>query len=82
MTNETCVHHWIVELPNGPTSAGTCRLCGAVRDFPNSNRRLTAWGDNAFLNNPAIRRARFEMRENERVAKVLVFDGHTRQPVR
>jgi len=30
-------HMWMVEPPNGPTSKGTCRKCGLVRDdFANS----------------------------------------------
>lgn len=28
-------HHWRIEEPNGPTSHGVCRHCGAERDFPN-----------------------------------------------
>ena len=31
-----CVHFWAIESPNGPTSAGTCKLCGEVREFRNS----------------------------------------------
>jgi len=31
-----CVHYWIIEIPNGPTSKGVCRNCGAVQQFPNS----------------------------------------------
>lgn len=30
-----CQHHWIIEAPNGPTSAGECRACGEIRDFAN-----------------------------------------------
>jgi hypothetical protein len=30
-------HHWVIEPSNGPTSSGTCKLCGATRsDFANS----------------------------------------------
>ena len=35
-------HHWLIESPNGPTSKGTCRLCGAVREFKNSVQ-ITSW---------------------------------------
>ena len=31
-----CAHHWAIEPPNGSTSRGTCRKCGAVQDFRNS----------------------------------------------
>lgn len=28
-------HHYIVAPPNGPTSEGVCKECGATRTFPN-----------------------------------------------
>jgi hypothetical protein len=31
-----CVHRWMIEPPNGPTSEGCCANCGEVRLFPNS----------------------------------------------
>lgn len=31
-----CVHHWIIETPNGPTSEGICKGCSASRLFPNA----------------------------------------------
>ncbi len=33
----TCRHHWIIEVPNGPTSRGVCKRCGAEREFRNSS---------------------------------------------
>ena len=30
------MHHWMIDEPNGPTSNGTCRICGAKREFKNS----------------------------------------------
>lgn len=27
-----CQHHWVIEMPNGQTSPGTCKKCGAFRD--------------------------------------------------
>ena len=32
----SCVHFWQIESPNGPISAGTCKLCGEMREFRNS----------------------------------------------
>jgi hypothetical protein len=29
-----CAHRWRIESPNGETSHGVCRACGAERDFP------------------------------------------------
>ena len=31
-----CVHHWVIEVPNGPLSGGVCQRCGEERDFQNS----------------------------------------------
>jgi len=38
----TCCHHWMIESPNGPTSYGTCRSCGEIREFKNSIQ-ITSW---------------------------------------
>jgi hypothetical protein len=32
---QTCCHHWIIEPALGPTSEGTCKLCGAKKTFLN-----------------------------------------------
>ena len=28
-------HRWRIEEPNGPVSAGVCKLCGATKEFKN-----------------------------------------------
>lgn len=28
-------HHWLIESPNGETSRGVCKICGATREFRN-----------------------------------------------
>ena len=45
-----CVHFWIIESPDGRTSHGVCKYCGAVNDFSND------WHD--ILNNLNKRGAR------------------------
>jgi hypothetical protein len=35
-TLSECKHHWLIESPNGPTSQGTCKLCGERAEFRNS----------------------------------------------
>ncbi|UCC60349.1 MAG: hypothetical protein JSW38_07470 [Dehalococcoidia bacterium] len=30
-----CPHHWLIDPPQGPTSMGICKLCGATREFDN-----------------------------------------------
>jgi hypothetical protein len=32
---EKCVHYWIIDPPDGPTSEGRCKYCGAVAEFFN-----------------------------------------------
>jgi len=32
----SCRHHWVIQTPNGATSGGVCKRCGARRDFPNA----------------------------------------------
>jgi hypothetical protein len=34
-TETKCAHHWRIEAPNGPTSPGVCRKCGAKKKFVN-----------------------------------------------
>jgi hypothetical protein len=31
-----CTHHWLLATPNGETSRGVCKYCGAIRHFKNS----------------------------------------------
>jgi len=36
-TPEDCTHHWEIDRPDGgPTSKGTCKNCGATKDFRNT----------------------------------------------
>ena len=30
-----CTHYWIIETPTGSFSHGTCKLCGADKEFKN-----------------------------------------------
>ncbi|SVB69389.1 uncharacterized protein METZ01_LOCUS222243 [marine metagenome] len=34
--SELCPHHWVIDTPNGPTSIGTCKMCGEKQEFVNS----------------------------------------------
>ena len=31
-----CKHHWVIDIPNGPTSEGMCKICGERSEFRNS----------------------------------------------
>jgi hypothetical protein len=48
--NSGCVHVWLIDPPNGPTSGGTCDLCGEVKQFKNSYE-ISYW-DNSRKHNP------------------------------
>jgi len=37
-----CTHHWVLELPDGPVTFGTCKKCGERRAY------ATAWIPNAY----------------------------------
>ncbi len=32
---DSCIHHWRIAMPDGPTSHGVCKRCGAEREFSN-----------------------------------------------
>lgn len=35
-----CVHHWLIEAPNGRESRGSCKNCGKTKDFVNSTESV------------------------------------------
>lgn len=36
MLTGTCVHHWVLGLPEDDLIRGRCKRCGAVREYPAS----------------------------------------------
>ncbi len=38
-----CKHAWLIEPPNGPTSDGSCTICGMKREFRNSYEYTPSW---------------------------------------
>lgn len=32
---QTCIHFWVIKSAGGPFSRGTCKYCGAEREFKN-----------------------------------------------
>lgn len=69
-----CVHHYLIDSPDGPTSAARCRRCGARREFQNwtlpAGRLLPA------AERAAIARVKREERAiNEIVARMREGDG-------
>ncbi len=49
MTGTRCLHHWIIDVANGPVSKGKCRLCGEEREFSNYT---DPWGGGWNLDPP------------------------------
>ncbi|MEE9584750.1 MAG: hypothetical protein V3W51_04635 [Candidatus Brocadiales bacterium] len=40
---DTCVHHWVIEAPNGPKPKGVCQKCSEERVFSNSLHDAGDW---------------------------------------
>lgn len=38
-----CVHHWILETPDGPTGWGECKLCHERKEHSNSIPDSANW---------------------------------------
>jgi len=47
-----CVHHWIIDAPNGRESTGVCKHCGAEKGFSNSTESVM-WEQTNTLRNDA-----------------------------
>ena len=43
-----CVHHWILGNPDGPTSMGSCKICGLEKEFANFFEG-SSWGTDVSL---------------------------------
>ena len=41
----TCTHYWLIEEAKGPTSKGTCKLCGATSEFTNHPQELDRYNN-------------------------------------
>lgn len=50
-SSRKCVHHWIIDSPNGRQSAGLCKRCGKKRSFANSNEAVMWEHTNTLRNN-------------------------------
>ena len=45
-----CKHYWIIESPNGPTSRGVCKYCGAEEEFGNYTPHSSWYEDKSAPN--------------------------------
>lgn len=54
-TRGRCSHYWIIDSPNGPTSVGRCKYCGAVKEF-NNYLPYSSWAEEKAANRGRSRR--------------------------
>mgnify|MGYP003962425011 FL=1 len=40
-----CVHHWVIDPPNGAVSQGRCKACGEQKEFRNSFEYSSWYGN-------------------------------------
>jgi len=33
---QACHHYWVIDVANGPSSLGKCKICGEKREFMNA----------------------------------------------
>ncbi|MDP6668181.1 MAG: hypothetical protein QF357_12435 [Dehalococcoidia bacterium] len=43
--SDECVHHWVIDPPNGAVSQGRCKACGEEREFRNSFEYSSWYGN-------------------------------------
>lgn len=46
MTKPSCIHHWLIDTPDGPTTHAQCKLCGAKKEFVSGlpSKKKANWG--------------------------------------
>ena len=47
VANESCVHHCVIDPPNGAVSQGHCKACGETKEFRNSFEYSSWYGNKA-----------------------------------
>lgn len=63
-----CVHHWIIDAPNGRESVGSCKHCGVTKGFSNSTESVM-WEHNNTLRHDVREASRFT-----KPAEILLSD--------
>ncbi len=43
--SDGCVHHWVIDPPNGAVSQGRCKACGEEKEFRNSFEYSSWYGN-------------------------------------
>lgn len=63
-----CRHYWLIESPQGPTSLGRCKHCGAEREFPNSSSDFIWEDDTSADFRPSTFRSVLELTDGDGLA--------------
>ena len=63
----SCVHHWLIDTPNGRESTGTCKRCGSTKSFANSTEQVM-WEQTNTLRNDLNRSHRSSKSEEYSLA--------------
>ena len=45
VSDNGCVHHWVIDPPNGAVSEGRCKACGEKKEFRNSFEYSSWYGN-------------------------------------
>jgi hypothetical protein len=45
VSDNGCVHHWVIDPPNGAVSEGRCKACGEEKEFRNSFEYSSWYGN-------------------------------------
>jgi len=45
VSDNGCVHHWVIDPPNGAVSEGRCKVCGEKKEFRNSFEYSSWYGN-------------------------------------
>jgi hypothetical protein len=67
VAKDNCVHHWLIETPNGRESTGLCKRCGATKSFANSTEQVM-WEQTNTLRNDLNRAHRSSKSEEYSLA--------------
>lgn len=63
----SCIHHWLIDSPNGRESRGFCKHCGKTKEFVNSTESVM-WEQTNTIRNDLRGGSRFSKVSEVRLA--------------
>ena len=73
-SRKACVHHWVIESPNGRESAGHCKRCGRTRNFANATENVMWEHTNTLRSSPTSGLRNLPRPESSRLSDEIVRD--------